>query len=100
NTAVARRLAFGGRVVLVGKNGYQPRGPGPVTPITGHQVEGLWEEETARGHRRPQLYKFRKTRLVSEPHGEWDPRCSCGETERDAGGEAEGRGRSTERHAR
>ena len=52
NTAVARRLALGDRVVWVGKNDHQPSGPGTITRITAHQVEVLWEDETARRYRR------------------------------------------------
>jgi len=48
NTAVARRLALGDRVVWVGENDHQPSGPGTITRITAHQVEVLWEDETAR----------------------------------------------------
>jgi hypothetical protein len=44
NTALARRLALGDRVVWVGKN--QPSARGMVTRITAHQVEVLWEDET------------------------------------------------------
>jgi hypothetical protein len=52
NTAMARRLALGDRVVSVGKNDYQPSGPGTITRITAHQVEMLWKDETARRYRR------------------------------------------------
>src|SRR5262249_48872245 len=54
NTAVARRLALGDRVVWIGKDDYQPSGPGTITRITAHQVEVLWEDETARRYRRTQ----------------------------------------------
>ena len=51
NTALARRLAFGDRVIWAGKNDYHPIGPGTITRITAHQVEVLWEGETARRYR-------------------------------------------------
>src|SRR5262249_50810323 len=59
NTAVARRLALGDRVVWIGKDDYQPSGPGTITRITAHQVEVLWEDETARRYRRTQLHNLR-----------------------------------------
>jgi hypothetical protein len=71
NTAVARRLALGDRVVWVGKNDYQPSGPGTITRITAHQVEVLWEDETARRYRRAQLHNLRHAKLICELHGEW-----------------------------
>jgi hypothetical protein len=71
NTAVARRLALGDRVVWVGKNDYQPSGPGTITRITAHQVEVLWEDETARRYRRTQLHNLRHSKLICELHGEW-----------------------------
>ena len=39
NTAVARRLAVGDRVIWMGKGDCQPSGPGTITRITAHQVE-------------------------------------------------------------
>ena len=66
NTAVARRLALGDRVVWVGKNDHQPSGPGTITRITAHQVEVLWEDETARRYRRTQLHNLRHRKLVWE----------------------------------
>ena len=47
NTAMARRLALGDRVIWMGKDDYQPSGPGTIIRITAHQVEVLWEGETA-----------------------------------------------------
>ena len=67
NTAVARRLALGDRVVWIGKDDYQPSGPGTITRITAHQVEVLWEDETARRYRRTQLHNLRHRKLVCEP---------------------------------
>jgi hypothetical protein len=69
NTALARRLALGDRVVWVGKN--QPSARGMVTRITAHQVEVLWEDETARRYRRAQLHNLRHAKLTCELHGEW-----------------------------
>src|SRR5258708_338026 len=68
NTAVARRLALGDRVVWIGKDDYQPSGPGTITRITAHQVEVLWEDETARRYRRAQLHNLRHRKLVCELH--------------------------------
>jgi hypothetical protein len=68
NTAVARRLALGDRVVWIGKDDYQPSGPGMITRITAHQVEVLWEDETARCYRRTQLHNLRHRKLVCELH--------------------------------
>ena len=66
NTAVARRLALGDRVVWIGKEDYQPSGPGTITRITAHQVEVLWEDETARRYRRTQLHNLRHEKLAAE----------------------------------
>jgi hypothetical protein len=68
NTAVARRLALGDRVVWIGKDDYQPSGPGTITRITPHQVEVRWEDETARRYRRAQLHNLRHRNLVCELH--------------------------------
>jgi hypothetical protein len=68
NTAVARRLALGDRVVWIGKDDYQPSGPGTITRITAHHVEVLWEDETARRYRRPKLHNLRHRKLVCELH--------------------------------
>ena len=54
-----------------GKNDYQPSGPGTITRITAHQVEVLWEDETARRYRRAQLHNLRHAKLICELHGEW-----------------------------
>jgi hypothetical protein len=68
NTAVARRLALGDRVVWIGKDDYQPSGPGTITRVTAHQVEVLSEDETARRYRRTQLHNLRHRKLVCELH--------------------------------
>ena len=59
NTALARRLALGDRVIWMGKDDCQPSGPGTIIRITAHQVEVLWESEMARRYRRGQLYNLR-----------------------------------------
>src|SRR6476620_7890399 len=58
NTAVARRLALGDRVVWIGRDDCQPSGPGTITRITAHQVEMLWKGATARRYRRAQLHNL------------------------------------------
>jgi hypothetical protein len=70
NTAMARRLALGDRVVWVGKK--QPSAPGTITRITAHQVEVLWEGDTARRYRRAQLHNLRHVKLISAAA---EPRC-------------------------
>src|SRR5215471_14994389 len=65
NTALARRLALGHRVIWMGKDDCQPSGPGTIIRITAHQVEVLWEGETARRYRRAQLYNLRHVKLTS-----------------------------------
>ncbi len=67
NTAVARRLALGDRVVWIGKD-YELSGHGTITRITAHQVEVRWEDETARRYRRAQLHNLRHRKLVCELH--------------------------------
>ena len=68
NTAVARRLALGDRVVWIGEDDYRPSGPGMITRITAHQVEVRWEDETARRYRRTELHNLRHRKLVCELH--------------------------------
>ena len=65
NTALARRLALGDRVIWMGKDDYQPSGPGTIIRITAHQVEVLWEGETAKRYRRAQLHNLRHVKLIS-----------------------------------
>ena len=65
NTALARRLALGDRVIWMGKDDGQPSGPGTIIRITAHQVEVLWEGETARRYRRAQLHNLRHVKLIS-----------------------------------
>src|SRR5215470_18161774 len=65
NTALARRLALGDRVIWMGKDDCQPSGPGTIIHVTAHQVEVLWEDETARRYRRAQLHHLRHVNLIS-----------------------------------
>jgi hypothetical protein len=48
----------------MGKDDCQPSGPGTITRITAHQIEVLWEGETARRYRRVQLHLLRHEKLV------------------------------------
>ena len=66
NTALARRLALGDRVIWMGKDDCQPSGPGTITRITAHQIEVLWEGETPRRYRRAQLHNLRHWKLICE----------------------------------
>jgi hypothetical protein len=63
NTAMARRLALGDRVISVGKDNCQPSGPGTIIRITAHQIEVLWEGEPSRRYRRGQLHLLRHENL-------------------------------------
>ena len=73
NTALARRLALGDRVIWMGKDDCQPSGPGTIVRVTAHQVEVLWEDETARRYRRAQLHNLRHEKLISAVA---KPRCT------------------------
>lgn len=73
NTAVARRLALGDRVIWMCKDDCQPSGPGTITRITAHQVEVLWEGATARRYRRAQLHNLLHVKLISAAA---EPRCN------------------------
>ena len=77
NTAMARRLALGDRVTCVGKNNCQPSGPGTIIRITAHQVEVLWQDETAKRYRRAQLHNLRHEKLISAA-AEYRRTCHCG----------------------
>ena len=72
NTAFARRLALGDRVIWMGKDDCQLSGPGTIICVTAHQVEVLWEDETARRYRRAQLHNLRHVNLISAAG---EPRC-------------------------
>jgi hypothetical protein len=73
NTAMARRLALGDRVIWMGRDACQPSGPGTIMRITAHQVEVLWEGETAKRYRRAQLHNLRHEKLISAAA---EPRCA------------------------
>jgi hypothetical protein len=53
----------------MGKDDCQRSGPGTITRITAHQIEVLWEGETARRYRRAQLHLLRHEKLVFR--GDW-----------------------------
>jgi len=69
NTAIARRLALGDRVIWMGNDACQPNGSGTITRITAHQIEVLWEGEPARRYRRAQLHLLRHENLISRGSG-------------------------------
>ena len=72
NTATARRLTLGDRVIWTGNDDCQPGGLGTIIRITAHQVEVLWEGARARRYRRAQLHNLRHEKLISmaaEFHG-------------------------------
>jgi len=62
NTAMARRLALGDRVVWIGDDGCPPTSPGTITRITAHEVEVRWDGETER-YRRAHLHNLRHVKL-------------------------------------
>jgi hypothetical protein len=66
NTAVARRLALGDRVVWIGSDGYQPAGPGTITRISVHEVDVRWDGGTLKRYRRVHLHNFRHVTVISE----------------------------------
>ena len=72
NTAMARRLALGDRVIWRGKDDCQPSGPGTIIRITAHQVEVLWEGANARRYRRAQLHNLLHEKIISAAA---EPRC-------------------------
>ena len=72
NTALGRRLALGDRVIWMNKDDCRLTGPGTIIHITAHQVEVLWEGETARRYRRAQLHNLRHAKLISAAA---EPRC-------------------------
>ena len=63
NTAVARRLALGDRVVWIGGDGCQPSGAGTITRITAHEVEVRWDGGTVIRYRRAHLHNLRHVKL-------------------------------------
>jgi hypothetical protein len=58
NTAVARRLALGDRVVWIGGDD-RPSGAGTITRITAHEVEVRWDGGTVTRYRRAHLHNLR-----------------------------------------
>jgi hypothetical protein len=64
NTAMARRLVLGDRVIWMGKNDCRPSKPGTITRITAHQIEVLGEGAPARRYRRAQLHNLRHENLI------------------------------------
>jgi hypothetical protein len=72
NTAMARRLVLGDRVIWMGKDDCQPSGAGTITRITAHQIEVRWEDATARRYRRAQLHNLLHAKLISAAA---EPRC-------------------------
>jgi hypothetical protein len=66
NTAVARRLALGDRVVWIGNEDEEPAKLGTVIRITAHAVEVRWDSGTGTRCRRAHLYHLRHAN-VAEP---------------------------------
>jgi hypothetical protein len=62
NTAVARRLVLGDRVVWIDRDGYQPNGLGTITRITAHEVQVRWDGGTVTRYRRAHLHNLRHVR--------------------------------------
>jgi hypothetical protein len=58
NTAMARRLTLGDRVLWIGAEDCEPGGTGTITRITPHQIEVMWEDESARRYRRDSFTTF------------------------------------------
>ena len=69
NTAMARRLGLGDRVIWMGNHACQPNGSGTIIRITAHEVEVLWEGEAARRYRRAQLHLLRHEKLIFRDAG-------------------------------
>ena len=64
NTAMARRLALGDRVVWIGREAAHSAGPGTITRITAHAVEVRWDGGPGTRYRRVQLQYLRHANLV------------------------------------
>jgi hypothetical protein len=71
NTAMARRLVLGDRIVWIGKEPFQPAGLGTIIRITAHAVEVRWDSGEGTRLRRAQLQSLRHANL------------SCGTMERE-----------------
>ena len=69
NTAMARRLALGDRVIWMGNHACQPNGSDTIIRITAHEVEVLWEGEAARRYRRAQLHLLPHETLIFRDAG-------------------------------
>jgi hypothetical protein len=76
NTAVARRLALGDRVVWIGKDGYQFTGQGTITRITAHEVEVRWDSEIVTRYRRVLLHNLRRVKPETVESGRRSAHCS------------------------
>jgi len=66
NTAMARRLALGERVVWIGSEVCRPTGVGTITRITAHAVEVHWDSGAGTRYRRAQLHQLRHANLSFE----------------------------------
>lgn len=63
NTAMARRLALGERVVWIGGEACRPTGVGTITRITAHVVEVHWDSGAGTRYRRAQLHHLRHAHI-------------------------------------
>jgi hypothetical protein len=64
NTAMARRLTVGDRVVWIGKEASEPGGLGTVTRITAHAIEVRWDSGAGTRCRRAQLHHLRHANFI------------------------------------
>ena len=72
NTAAARRLVLGGRVIWSGDDNYQPAGLGTIMRITAHEVQVHWDGGTVTRYRRAHLHNLRHVKLISDTdRGKW-----------------------------
>jgi hypothetical protein len=62
NTAVARRLALGDRVIWIGNESPS----GTINRITAHEVEVRWDGGTMARYRRMHLHNLRHVKLISD----------------------------------
>ena len=69
NTAAARRLALGDRVVWIGNGGYRPAGPGTIARITVHEVDVRWDGGILKRYRRADLYNLRHAHTIPVAEG-------------------------------
>jgi hypothetical protein len=68
NTAAARRLALGDRVVCIGSQ--HPTGAGIIARISPHEVQVRWDCGTMTRYRRAHLHNLRHERLCERPSPE------------------------------